>query len=1109
MKNQTTLEKLAVNHQDKINTQDLIKIVEKSSTIWERLGENFVPQDSETNQELINSRLEKWCQLVAKGDQQKFSQRLAWDNLDINTVRSALGKANLVDTVELPNWIDTLRQAMVVAGSIALEVFAETDIQKYPYIHNQKPVPFQEIFIPFIETARKKLIARLGANYQFLSADVHTQLERDLLQRLKDILLECLNIEFTLFRSYRSSQLSHLIQKLQGSFSRYKYQDFVQQLLSNRLLSFFQNYSVAARLAATVTDLWVENVEEFILRLTSEWGKIQQKFSQDRELGQVVNIEAGLSDPHNRGRSVMIIKFASELKLVYKPKDLGLEQAYFDFLGWINQQRMTLPLKLLTVLNYSTHGWIEFVEALPCENQQAVNHYYHRAGMLLCIAYILRGTDFHNENIIASGEQPVLIDLETLLNPEFTPEKIDAAKLKLTYKLVESVTATALLPGASIGLGQTIKIAIDVAGLRDINEDITHLIQLVWNHINTDGMVMEVETKTSKEVKDTRNQPFGDALDTSLKNHHQELIDGFQQMYHFFIQHQETILAEDSLIKLFKHQKLRIILRHTQLYFNILANSLHHECLRDGVERSIQLDILSKGLIFLPEEQRLSWSAILSEKQALEQLDIPYASGNSDAKDLTINLETTIEDFFPDYPYDSMIARCQQLSDENLAEQTKIIQAALYSNLSAGDLSRLIAENPNLNISTNTVVPLTEDTILQKAINIGREIQQQAVHGTKQDAAWVGMNYKTDLRRFTLIPLENSLYNGNCGIALFLAALANVTNQSEFRELALASISALRQNLSEKDPYFKEVLTRNMGIGGVQGLASIVYAWVQIGKLLGEAKLIDDAKEIASWMTVDATAEKQAPGILNGTAGIILSLLALYAVTKEPKTLVQATTWGQHLLDLRVNTDIGEQVWMNSHEEPEPLIGFSEGVAGIAYALLRLYAATQNSIFLSAAQEAISYEQKYLTSKGNLPASDIFSSINSWCHGFPGITLGRLGGLNTLDTNEIRQEIEANLSEILKSQLEPLDNLSCGNFGHLEVLLIASEQLNRPELLETASQKIALALHRSQQLGTFQLLPNLSPEIDNPGFCQGTAGIGYELLRLLYPQRLPSVLLWD
>src|SRR3712207_8377597 len=42
--------------------------------------------------------------------------------------------------------------------------------------------------------------------------------------------------------------------------------------------------------------------------------------------------------------------------------------------------------------------------------------YYERAGMLLCLFYVLEGTDCHYENIIASGEYPVLIDTETLMH---------------------------------------------------------------------------------------------------------------------------------------------------------------------------------------------------------------------------------------------------------------------------------------------------------------------------------------------------------------------------------------------------------------------------------------------------------------------------------------------------------------------------------------------------------------------------------------------------------------------------------------------------------------------------------------------------------------------
>jgi lantibiotic modifying enzyme len=37
----------------------------------------------------------------------------------------------------------------------------------------------------------------------------------------------------------------------------------------------------------------------------------------------------------------------------------------------------------------------------------------------------------------------------------------------------------------------------------------------------------------------------------------------------------------------------------------------------------------------------------------------------------------------------------------------------------------------------------------------------------------------------------------------------------------------------------------------------------------------------------------------------------------------------------------------------------------------------------------------------------------------------------------------------------------------------------------------------------------LPKQVDNPSFFQGTAGIGYELLRMARPDLLPSVLLWE
>ena len=49
---------------------------------------------------------------------------------------------------------------------------------------------------------------------------------------------------------------------------------------------------------------------------------------------------------------------------------------------------------------------------------------------------------------------------------------------------------------------------------------------------------------------------------------------------------------------------------------------------------------------------------------------------------------------------------------------------------------------------------------------------------------------------------------------------------------------------------------------------------------------------------------------------------------------------------------------------------------------------------------------------------------------------------------------------------------------------------------------------RVQRRNSFSLGEHLESSSNIPGFYQGLAGIGYELLRLAHPMELPSVLLW-
>jgi lantibiotic modifying enzyme len=73
---------------------------------------------------------------------------------------------------------------------------------------------------------------------------------------------------------------------------------------------------------------------------------------------------------------------------------------------------------------------------------------------------------------------------------------------------------------------------------------------------------------------------------------------------------------------------------------------------------------------------------------------------------------------------------------------------------------------------------------------------------------------------------------------------------------------------------------------------------------------------------------------------------------------------------------------------------------------------------------------------------------------------------------------------------------------------VGADRCDRPDWKQIALQNASTIVTKAKQNGSYQLFPNLPSSAFNPGFLQGTAGIGYELLRLA-GYDLPSVLLWE
>ena len=109
----------------------------------------------------------------------------------------------------------------------------------------------------------------------------------------------------------------------------------------------------------------------------------------------------------------------------------------------------------------------------------------------------------------------------------------------------------------------------------------------------------------------------------------------------------------------------------------------------------------------------------------------------------------------------------------------------------------------------------------------------------------------------------------------------------------------------------------------------------------------------------------------------------------------------------------------------------------------------------------------------------------------------------------MHKDIELSLQSTLEFGVQGVDHPCCGNMGRAEVLLASGRRLSRPELEEAARERAWRVVTRAERTDGFALHPMLPKQVDNPGFFQGTAGIGYELLRMARPDLLPSVLLWE
>ena len=96
----------------------------------------------------------------------------------------------------------------------------------------------------------------------------------------------------------------------------------------------------------------------------------------DCNVNELVQIELSAGDTHNRGKSVCILHFDYDAKVVYKPRDFGAEKAFDQILKYLNDSPIEGFLKLKACKFYSTDdcGWVEYIDYSAVDREQEISY---------------------------------------------------------------------------------------------------------------------------------------------------------------------------------------------------------------------------------------------------------------------------------------------------------------------------------------------------------------------------------------------------------------------------------------------------------------------------------------------------------------------------------------------------------------------------------------------------------------------------------------------------------------------------------------------------------------------------------------------------------------
>jgi type 2 lantibiotic biosynthesis protein LanM len=634
-------------------------------------------------------------------------------------------------------------------------------------------------------------------------------------------------------------------------------------------LRLFEYYPVLARLLSVVFVNWREALGEMLDRLTLDAARLQDLFADGKDLGALTAYEGGAGDTHAAGRGVTILGFSSGTRLVYKPKDLRIVTLHLKLVALASAQRPNLNLLQRRVLARQGYGWEEWIPARHCAAPTEFEAFYRRFGAHVRLVQLLDGTDFSAQNLIACGDQPVLVDLETLLTPCLrTPGLVEPLRQELAERARDSPFPSGMITLRIAGEPGCRATELGALGAPS-NAGAPMCASDAKDELRPPGNGRAFLTGSASPWLAGGEYRPGDFFAT--------IAEGYAAAADWVRESALQLASDQGLLTGLREAPVRFVFRSTHVYTRLLEESLRPACLTDPGAREACLDRLRHGCAPGGGNDAL----IQAEIDALRDLDIPYFVSRPGDDSVGLPDGRRVDGVFEGTAFSRLCERLESASRRTTSDELDLLRATLFSFSPA---ERWPEEAAALHSAKAPVVSAprrsrrraAREHWLESAVALGDEILACAIC-RGDDLGWLALNYHARSDLWRLGPLEADLFSGSAGLAVALAELSALSGSPRFGTAARTLLNGLLPLFCEVAELAGDRARRGARIpticGAYYGPGAWIYACRRGGAVLNDAGLGDEAAR--RLLAIPRAFFDAAPAdFVTGRSGLLMALLA-------------------------------------------------------------------------------------------------------------------------------------------------------------------------------------------------------------------------------------------